>query len=395
MGDDLYSLLMGGDEPDPKAMAAALRQQQGLGLLAQMYGTKSLAGLGQGLTENANQQQQMLMQAAERAPALALSRAQLAEQQRRQTALADPSSVTSQLRTSLVRQFGGQLPADAPGNAVDDKEMELLERAQAAKEGRALRRSLSGQGGGADGWDSATIDAMARAVNAGDDKVLAGLGRSNATLGVRKRVIQRAVELAGEGGQTPDLAGGRAAFQADKKSLDHLQTQADAVNSFTRTFDKNVGILEQALATLSSSNSPVINKGLRWAQANLQGDPNYTAFANALNTVRSELGKINSGSTGAGGVPVSVLQEMEHTLPENATPAQVVAALKVYRRDSENRRKALEEQLGEIRGRMKGGKAATTEAGGPHPQTDAALQWAKANPDDPRATKILQRLGAK
>lgn len=165
---------------------------------------------------------------------------------------------------------------------------------------------------------------------------------------LHRAIMQRAEELA----PGSNIAANRATYAADKASLEHLQPQVDAVSSFIRTFDKNLKMLEKSAAKLKSTNSPALNKGLRWYQTTVSGDPNLTAFKQALSAVTSEAGKINSGSTGQGGVPISVLEEMERNLPENATPDQIVGALKVLRQDSENRRAAMREQLGEIKSRF-------------------------------------------
>jgi hypothetical protein len=293
--------------------------------------------------------------------------AQVMEERRRRDALADPNSPTSNLRRNVANQFGANLDQATPGNAVDDKEMELLERALTAKQLANLRYGS----GAVSGYSPEAIDTMAQQVLTTGRVPQFGPGATGAAL--RQAVFNRVSELAGgatpgqrTGGATtravPDLGMAQADFGANSKSLEHSQTQADAVNSFTRTLDKNLGILEEAQAALDSSNSPLANKPLRWLQANASGDPNLTAYLNALNTVRSEAAKINSGSTGAGGAPISVLEEMSKGLPDNATPAQINAAIKVYRQDSENRRSAMNEQIGEIRGRMGAkGKAAPKE----------------------------------
>lgn len=201
-----------------------------------------------------------------------------------------------------------------------------------------------------------SLDAAARQYNTTGE--IPDLGRDPGGL-LHRAIINRAHEL----DPSANIPANKAAYKADSASLEHAQGQADAVNGFTRTFDKNVGILQDALGKLNSSNNPLANKALRYLQEHGSGDPNFTAFNNALNTVRSELGKINSGSTGQGGVPISLLQEMETGLPADATPKQVFSALKVYRQDSENRRSAMQEQIDEIKGRM-GGKSAKRPASG-------------------------------
>jgi hypothetical protein len=296
------------------------------------------------------------------------------EAERRRKDLADPNSITSQIRRQVANTYGANAPATAPGNSLDDKEMELLERGATARAVGSMR-----WGAGTDmppGYSQEAIDTLAQQyVNTGQ---LPQMGAGITAAALRRAVINRAPELAGgatpgvrgTGGNArvvPDMAGAAGDYKANTESLKHMQQQADAVNGFTRTLDKNIGVLEQSLKNLSSSNSPLLNKALRWAQKNATANPDLTAFVNAVNTVRSEVAKINSGATGSGGAPIAVLQEMEHGLSDDMTPAQIMAAIRVYLKDSENRRQSMDEQMQEIRGRI--GNKKTAAPTGPHGPT--------------------------
>lgn len=274
-------------------------------------------------------------------------RGKFEDDERRRADLAAGTSTTSQIRGDLARQLGLKVQPGAPGNTIDDKELELGERAQAAKERAAMMRMLHGPTE-APPTNPASLEVEADHFNKTGTFLMPG--RSKEGLAHNRQVL----ELANQRRTGVDPATAAATYKADSSSLHHAQTQRDTVMGFVRTFDKNINMLEDAAAKLKSSNSPFLNKGLRWYQENGEGDPNLTAFRQALSAVTSEAGKINSGSTGAGGVPISVLQEMEHNLPPNATPAQVVGALRVLRADSENRRAAMDENLGEIKGRISG-----------------------------------------
>lgn len=327
-----------------QAMAAALRGrkvadvQRQAGLLGQLTGDRVLAPLGHSLM-NMGQQGYARADTEDRNQAMA------------------------QYHRDLITARMQPKPPDMAITTTPDGVTLGVDKHDPTAAPRVLHTAMSklGKGGGSGAGTSkpeapVTLETAAPwEVAAAKDyiktKQLPPLGKDIAS---KKRIMALSSLLNGDGGVAETAAG----FGADKSSLGHIQQQADAVNSFTRTFDKNINILEDSLGKLNSSNSPFANKGLRWLQSHATGDPSYTAFVNSLNTVRSELGKINSGSTGAGGVPISLLQEMEHGLPEDATPAQIAAALKVYRKDSENRRAAMDEQLTEIHGRMSGKKAA-------------------------------------
>jgi hypothetical protein len=404
-----YDLLTA-DEPTAQeqahAMAQALRQRQdtadarsNLALIASLGSNRNfgqaLASNAQNMSEQAQHQQDQLFNTPHLRMSMALQRQDLTKNQadmdaaaQRRAALGDANSIPTQVRTSLAKQFGATLPEGTTGNALDDNTLGLMEKGYSARENAVLRRSLAGMGGGG-GFNPVMVESAA-------DYLAKTGGMPDLKLGKAGGAFAKAVgDVYAQkyGAERPDLASAHATYHADTGALSHEQGRADAVSSFTRTFDKNLGILEDYLNKIESSNLPIANKGYR-AWQSFEGDPNLTGYKNALNTVTSELGKINSGSTGQGGVPISVLEEMQRSLPENATPRQVFEALKVYRKDSENRTAALNENVNAIKGRIGGKQAKPEQAAAPtHPQADAALQWAKDNPTDPRAVAILKKLG--
>jgi hypothetical protein len=379
---DLYSLVMD-DEPTAQehaaALAAAIRGQkqkadlqQQFGLLGQFTGDRVLTGVGKSLMGAADQ-------GYGQAQAANQQMAQAGERRLLRKVESERNQALAQYHQDLLEEknrrddeaargvFITKETADGRLMGVNNKTAQTVDLHQSAKRLARGGGSGSGAGSGLGEYDPDMVDHWAAEYNAGKGVPPNAKGKAGQALA--DRITRRAYELdhgASAGSAASD-------FGADSKSLGHLTQQSDAVGGFIRTFDKNVDVLKDAVAQLHSSNSPFLNKGLRWYQSNVEGDPGVTRFKNALSTVTSEMGKINSGSTGAGGVPISVLQEMEHNLPPNATPAQIMAGLEIARKDSENRRAAMTEQVGEIRSRRdsRGSKGAAPVSSGSAPALNA------------------------
>lgn len=223
------------------------------------------------------------------------------------------------------------------------------------------------------------------------------LGNGKDAGAIKKLIAKRAAEMVKESGGDPDLAGARASYGADSKSLARLQPMVDTTDAFERTGRRNLDVFIGAAKELGSAGSPLLNKPMR-ALDNYTGDPKYAAFNAARVTAVTEVGKILGSAMSNGSVPEGQRHEVDTLLDPNSTLDQYLAAADVLKRDMANKNKEYHAQIDTIRSRMKGKKGgsegAPPAAPAPHPDADAALQWARDNPNDPRAGAILKRLGA-
>lgn len=182
------------------------------------------------------------------------------------------------------------------------------------------------------------------------------MGNGAAAANDRKAIFNRAAVLY----PAVDLATSKTDFEANKKSLDGLQKQADAVQAFEATALKNMTPLLSSAKKVIDSGSPFINMPLREAAARLAGSPDQAVFNAALQIVTTEYAKIITNPSLSGQLSDSARHEVEALLPANATLKQVVAVTDLLKTDSGNRRTALDDQIREIKGRIKaaGGNAA-------------------------------------
>jgi hypothetical protein len=141
------------------------------------------------------------------------------------------------------------------------------------------------------------------------------------------------------------------AYAADKKSLAALSSRTDSVDAFSETAERNLVLAEQAAEKIDDLGSPAANKALRWAQQNITGDPNLTAFINARQTFVNETTKVLSGALGNAASTDSARHEVDAMFPLSMTGKQFAAAARTARAELKNRKGAYYDQLMAIRDR--------------------------------------------
>lgn len=313
--------------------------------------------------------------------------AKYGEQVRRQGELANPDSTTSRIRATVAQQLGLPVTAGTPGNAIDDKELDLGEKAQAARERRlsmeALGRLRYGPGGAED-YTPEAIDALAlQTIHSGHTPQF-GPGATGAAL--RKRVLNRVAELAA--GATPgtpsdastpravpDLASAAVQFEADKHSMKEAQAQADAQDVKEDKALADINVLRGTMKGLVDTGSPLLNAvGRKFQEAT--GDPAYAAFRTAREAALPTINAvINSGQ-----LSVGAREEIKDLLRKDDSLKSMDAALGIIQQDMARSREATHKRLSNTTARMSG-KAAAPDTASPHtPEELAAARAWLANP---------------
>jgi hypothetical protein len=153
--------------------------------------------------------------------------------------------------------------------------------------------SRGGRGGGAGGavpdLTPAALDAMAQELNTTGK--LPALGPGQAGMGLRVRIINRALELK----PGSNLASAKSDYGADAASIRKLQTAADAVDAFEATAEKNLDTYLELAGKLVDTGSPLLNAPARQFQERVAGDPAMAGISAARLTAVTEIGKVLSG----------------------------------------------------------------------------------------------------
>lgn len=254
----------------------------------------------------------------------------------------------------IVGEDGTQYVANKQTGAATAVKDEAGNAIKARPKGRVGAAGGAGGAGAADQLSPEAVDAMAQKFNTTGE--LTGLGMGKAAMGLKIRIMNRAMELK----PGADLAGNAAGYKADKASLTKLQAQADFVDSFENTASKNLDTFLELAKGIQDTGSPYLNAPVRKLEELGAGDPKLAALNTALTTASTEIGKVLSGSTGNAALTEGAREEVKHLLRPDATLGQWLESAKVLKQDMANRKASVRSGLDEIRGRISG-KPASAE----------------------------------
>lgn len=307
----------------------------------------------------------------------------------------------SQAESAALRAQTGARMADTRARGEDrlealaDPKAELM-RAQAglarAKAGSA--GGSGGSGGGKGGISPETVDYYARQSLAGDNTWQVGLARGKVGQALIAAVKDRIPALAKESDITPEAASAMKGQRASiETALKDRQKYVSAGNQFVSNFQKQADLVEKYLKPGAAGGVSAINK---WIQAGRRAssDPDVAAFDAAIRGLAREHQRIVTGVTSNAQLHASAQQTADTLLNRDMSPQEIQATLKVMREEAQNALESgkgevdlLRTQLTHMGAASKGKQKSMTD------EDKQALEWANANPNDPRAAKIKQKLG--
>jgi hypothetical protein len=173
-----------------------------------------------------------------------------------------------------------------------------------------------------------------------------------------------------------DLASNKAAYSADKTSLTNLQKSYDAIVSFERTAQKNMDILLDTSKNITDTGSPLFNTPIRLLQEKVFGDKDLPAFRAARRIDVNEIAKIVSNPNMTGVLTDEARNEINSLIPDNVTLNQLFSVAKLLRRDMNNRKTSMEEQISTIKQRISGVQTGQNAAGGNQAPVE---EWERVN----------------
>jgi len=183
--------------------------------------------------------------------------------------------------------------------------------------------------------------------------------------GMSSAIINRAGEMAKQNPELANLASNRAAYAANKTSLDSLQKNFDQVNAFENTAGKNLDQFLNTAKKVVDSGSPWVNTPLRLVAQQGLGSTDQAAFNAARQTALTEIAKVLSSSNASGVLSDSARGEVSQLIGPNASLKQIYSAANILKQDMQNRHDSYQQQISDIKGRFNfGGQG----AGAPAPQ---------------------------
>jgi hypothetical protein len=194
---------------------------------------------------------------------------------------------------------------------------------------------------------------------------------------LRKSILNRAGQLSNQAGTSPDeVVANRFANKADAASLNRQTAMLDAVTAFENTADKNLQMFLTTAKPVVDSGSPLLNRPLRAVATAGLGSQELAAYNAARQVAVVEVGRVLNNPNLVGVLSDTAREEVSRLIKPDATLGQVYAAANILRQDMQNRKGAVQQQVGEIRNRIQnrgriGPQATTPPPNNPPPAPSA------------------------
>lgn len=191
------------------------------------------------------------------------------------------------------------------------------------------------------GDNAAGVEYWAQQVAAGGAMPTLGMGKQAAAM--RQQILNRAAAINGAKGLTgADQLAITAGAKSGSSALSKITPLRAATEAYENTMMQNIGLAKQYMAKgAGTTGVPVLNRWQQYAKGQYAGDPDVAKFQTAIQTIKNEYAKIQSGSIGNAPVSDAARREAEGMLDPNQTPAQLMANFDYMVKETGNRTRAL------------------------------------------------------
>lgn len=135
---------------------------------------------------------------------------------------------------------------------------------------------------------------------------------------------------------TADVVKQGDAFKIKAGAAQDLEKMYAAVESFSKTVDLNMKVLEDLSNKLPRSDIPIISKGTLAVQS-FTGNPVMSQYRGAMQSVATEVARLITQPRLTGQLTESARKEIKHFMNEDMTHAQLMALMKTLRTEAKNR----------------------------------------------------------
>lgn len=163
-------------------------------------------------------------------------------------------------------------------------------------------------------------------------------------------IISRAAQL--HPNATTELAGNRAAYEANKKSYDNVTGTLDTLSSFEQSGLKNLKQFTDLASKLPDTGVPWLNTPVRNLNQNLVGAEYMPAIEAARGVALREIARVTNDPKLSGSLTDSARGEVSNFSPENATLPQIKHVVEVLTNDMANVHSSLAQQKADIGTRL-------------------------------------------
>lgn len=153
--------------------------------------------------------------------------------------------------------------------------------------------------------------------------------------------------------------------KAQTATLVDMTKRTSVADSSEQTALKNLGLAREMLQKADQTGSPLANSIQNKIRSGLFGDPDVSAYQNAISTARNEYARVISMATGAQGITDYAMREGQKLFPDDLAPAQFETNFNVAAREMANRTGSMHDQIAQAKSKLHGGAAPTPSPAAP------------------------------
>lgn len=193
-----------------------------------------------------------------------------------------------------------------------------------------------------------------------------GMGKSGAS--TRQAILNKAAELAAQGGISPDDQRiNQLGNKADAAAMQQLSRQENMIGAFEKNFRLNADLALKMSSTVGNGGVPLVNQWLNAGKRAITGDPQLAAYDTAIDSTLKEYSKIVSGSMGNQQLAEGEINKARERLNAAQTPEAVTSVISFMQKETDNRMQAFQQQHAELRNKMRGQPPASPASSGSAP----------------------------
>lgn len=206
-------------------------------------------------------------------------------------------------------------------------------------------------------------------------------------------IIKNAAKIANDLGMTPqEVAAMPATFKANAMAYGSITKDIAALEPYKNMLDRNGDIAIDIGKKIVQSDSSLANKPLNWLQKNIGSNPDMREYLFQINTLQAEAARVIHNPRLVGQMSFEAKKEMNDVVNGEMPIADMERVIQRMKKDGGYRLEEMEKKQQSLQGTLERKKESHDEAKKPSMSSEdtKAMEWAKSNPNDPRAAKILE-----
>ena len=184
-------------------------------------------------------------------------------------------------------------------------------------------------------------------------------------------------------GASAAITGNAATNKANTGMLTDMTKRAAVADASEETANNNLQLAQHYMTAADQTGSPIVNAIQNKIRSGVLGDPDVSAYTNALTTAANEYARVISMATGAQGITDAARAEGARLFNPSLAPAQLAQNIQVAQQEMANRTGALHTQIAKGKQNLFSGPGSASAQGGNAPAAPAV-----APPSTPAPTVV-------